>query len=253
MSPGDQNPRFRIRAGRHGTTPRRPWSDLCAHSAAPTVTVALSGGSTPGRLYRTLAEEYRTVIPWDRLEVFFGDERAVAPDHPESNYRLGLRVPPLPRGRSARTGCTGLRADEKDLAEAARAYEDVVRRRVAPGPEDVPAFDLVWLGTGEDGHTASLFPGMPALREERRLVVETAVPYTGSATHDVHAAPLERVAEGPVPRRRRIEGGCGEGDFSAARLQLRAKGRRRRGSLRPAGRSSGWSTAPPRPASRTQG
>ncbi len=140
--------------------------------------MALSGGSTPRELYQMLAQESAREIPWERLEVFFGDERAVPPEHPESNYRLALetllaRVPIGP-DRVHR-----MRAEDADLSRAALEYERRIRERVPPGPGGLPSFDLVWLGVGTDGHTASLFPGSAALREEHRLVAEAVEPTRG--------------------------------------------------------------------------
>ncbi|MGQ9591452.1 MAG: 6-phosphogluconolactonase [Planctomycetota bacterium] len=153
--------------------------EVAASAEGRPVCVALSGGSTPERLYRMLAEERESEVPWDRLEVFFGDERAVPPEHVESNYRLAfdnlLSRVPVRAERVHR-----IRAEERDLSRAAREYEEIVRSRVPAGPDGLPSFDLVWLGIGSDGHTASLFPGSPALREERRLVAETIDPRTGA-------------------------------------------------------------------------
>ena len=132
--------------------------------------VALSGGSTPRVLYELLAdarEPFRDQIPWDETHFFFSDERHVPPDHPDSNYRmvneaLFLRVP-LPPQNIHRVLAENPRAEE-----AAENYENDLRKFFG---EAIPAFDLVLLGLGEDGHTASLFPHSPALNETKRLVV----------------------------------------------------------------------------------
>ena len=135
---------------------------ICTGRAA----IALSGGHTPTRLYDLLAsEEYRAAVPWDEIDWFWSDERAVPPDSPQSNYRLAWdtmlsRVPVSP-SRVFR-----MPADAEDLDRAARGYEALVRDRVP----DL-AFDLMLLGVGDDGHTASLFPGHPALEETDRLVI----------------------------------------------------------------------------------
>ncbi|HEV8440899.1 MAG TPA: 6-phosphogluconolactonase [Methylomirabilota bacterium] len=132
--------------------------------------VALSGGSTPRRLYELLTEDARRSLAWSRVEVFWGDERAVPPDHPESNYgtaaglldRLG--VPPARRHR--------IRGECPDLNEAAREYqEEIARVFGVPSGGPPPAFDLILLGMGADGHTASLFPYSEALPERRRWVL----------------------------------------------------------------------------------
>lgn len=127
--------------------------------------VALSGGSTPKRLYSLLGSlPYREAIPWPQVHVFWADERCVPPDHAESNFKLAsdafLSEVPLPAGNIHR-----IRAEEGP-GKAARAYEEDLRTFFGSG---APAFDLVLLGAGEDGHTASLFPGSPALEEKERI------------------------------------------------------------------------------------
>lgn len=129
--------------------------------------VALSGGSTPKRLFQRLAALGREALPWDRVVLWWGDERTVAPDHADSNYRMAREtlIAPL-----ALTHVHRIEA-ERDPAEAASAYEaDLVATLGDP-----PELDLVWLGMGPDGHTASLFPGSPALLEGHRLVVANPV------------------------------------------------------------------------------
>jgi 6-phosphogluconolactonase len=132
-------------------------------------TVALSGGSTPKSLYSLLASGSIPDIPWDKTFLFFGDERFVSPDHPDSNYRMvhetGLfskvfndqvfRVP----------------TEEKDPDIAARDYEQTLQKFFNLKPGEFPRFDLILLGLGPDGHTASLFPGTAALNEKNRIVV----------------------------------------------------------------------------------
>lgn len=137
--------------------------------------VALSGGSTPRLLFELLAGEFRDRLDLDRLEIFFGDERSVPPDHPDSNYRtacdLWLDRVDFPRDRLHR-----MEAESEDLDAAARRYQECIGERVRRGPGGLPDFDLIWLGMGEDGHTASLFPGTSALVEENRWVVGNEVP-----------------------------------------------------------------------------
>jgi 6-phosphogluconolactonase len=130
-------------------------------------TVAVSGGSTPRRLYSLLAAPpYCQTLPWPGIHVFWCDERCVPPDRPESNYRMALDTVlshvPVPAGHIHR-----IRGEDGPV-KAARLYEDELTGFF--GTRDV-VFDLVILGAGEDGHTASLFPGSPALKERKRLAV----------------------------------------------------------------------------------
>jgi 6-phosphogluconolactonase len=142
--------------------------DAARSRAAPArFSVALSGGSTPLGLYRRLsAPPWSARLPWDRVDVFFGDERAVPPDDPASNFgraRAALldRVP-LPPDRVHRI------RGELPSADAARAYQLEVARALDVDPEGpAPALDLILLGLGGDGHTASLFPDAPAVDERR--------------------------------------------------------------------------------------
>ena len=134
-------------------------------------TVALAGGSTPRRLYSALAREsHRSRIPWNATHVFWGDERCVPSEHPESNYRMAsetlLRHVPVPPGQIHR-----MRGEDPDPDRAAGDYERLLRMSFPREPGALPRFDLILLGMGADGHTVSLFPGSPALRESTRLVV----------------------------------------------------------------------------------
>lgn len=131
--------------------------------------VALSGGSTPKSLYALLASERRNSIPWDRTYFFFGDERHVPPGHPDSNYRMA---------NEAMFSKVPVRSEnilrihaEEDAEQAALSYEQTLQTFFFLKPGQFPRFDLVLLGMGPDGHTASLFPGSAALNENRRLVV----------------------------------------------------------------------------------
>jgi 6-phosphogluconolactonase len=134
--------------------------------------VALAGGSTPRRLYELLSlPDYRTEVEWDRVEFFWGDERAVPPDHPDSNYGMafGVLLEPL-AVRPAQVH--RIKAELADLEEAARGYHVEIARVFGVTPDGPPpALDLVLLGMGADGHTASLFPYSGALPERRRWVV----------------------------------------------------------------------------------
>jgi len=133
-----------------------------AMAAHGNFTVALSGGSTPKALYSLLAtEEFSAQLDWRRIHLFFGDERCVAPDHAESNYRM---VHESLLAKIAIPGANVHRLRGEDPPPlAAQAYEAELRRHF--GAAALPRFDLALLGLGEDGHTASLFPGSLALNE----------------------------------------------------------------------------------------
>jgi 6-phosphogluconolactonase len=132
--------------------------------------VALAGGSTPKALYKLLAQSpYRDSIDWNNVHFYFGDERCVPPDHPDSNFRMAeeslLAKIPLAAEQIHRMQC------ELPPLEAAAQYTTEMRPLGIP-----PRFDLVLLGMGPDGHTASLFPGTQALDETRAPVVAVYVP-----------------------------------------------------------------------------
>ncbi len=138
-------------------------------SAAGRFTIALSGGSTPRLLYQALAcDPYAARMAWDHWRVFWSDERCLPPDHDESNYRMArealLDHVCIPAQQIHRM------RGEIEPEEAAAAYANVVL-------DTSPSFDLILLGIGEDGHTASLFPGTEALRERRKLVVANWAPH----------------------------------------------------------------------------
>lgn len=131
------------------------------------VTIALAGGSTPQRLYEALAQPPQPV-DWTRFEFFFGDERSVPPDHPDSNFGMARDA------LLAKTGAKVHRmAAEKGEAEA---YAKLLDERIQVKRGGLPVFDLVLLGVGNDGHTASLFPGTAALDETAQTVVMNDVP-----------------------------------------------------------------------------
>ena len=139
--------------------------------------VALSGGSTPKRVYPLLLEpQRRDAVDWSRVEFFWGDERAVPPDHPESNFGVAWSafISQLPGVRQDRVHRMPAEAD--DLDGAAIGYETELRLAFDARGDEPPVFDLVWLGMGPDGHTASLFPGSTALEEDERWVVATWAP-----------------------------------------------------------------------------
>jgi 6-phosphogluconolactonase len=184
-------------------------------------TVALAGGSTPRALHGRLAEDptLRDRVDWARLHLFWGDERHVPPDHADSNYRMAretlLDHVPIPAGNVHRVP-----AEEPDAAVAAERYERELRAFFASGPGPAggwPRLDLVLLGMGADGHTASLFPGTSAVHEAHRLVVAPWVEKLGAfritltppvlshaarvailVAGDDKAATVREVLEGPV-------------------------------------------------------
>jgi 6-phosphogluconolactonase len=134
--------------------------------------LVLSGGSTPRTLYGLLASEFRDQIPWAHVHVFWGDERYVSPESPDSNYRMAkealLDHVPCPAANVHPMPTHFGSADA-----AARDYENTLRNYFGT---DWPHFDLSLLGLGEEGHTASLFPGSPALAERARWVVAVETP-----------------------------------------------------------------------------
>ena len=149
---------------------------LIADAAAESVaargrfTIALAGGLTPAATYAKLAlPPFQDRIAWARTWVFFGDERAVPPDHPESNYRMAhetlLSKVPVPAGQVLR-----IRGEAADPETAAVEYAKALAEAFGTRRGELPRFDLVLLGLGVDGHTASLFPGSPVLREVYRAV-----------------------------------------------------------------------------------
>jgi len=172
-------------------------AELIASRARETVarrgrfSVALAGGSTPRGTYERLARSpLRDQVPWERVHVFWGDERCVSPDDPRSNQRMARRALldhiPLPSTRIHPIPC------EDEPAAAARRYEKELHGFFAPGP---PVFDLVLLGLGGDGHTASLFPGDPALRERDRWVAAVRKPGEDFARLTLTLPLLNRAAQ----------------------------------------------------------
>ena len=154
--------------------------------------VALSGGSTPKRLFQLLAAMGPDALPWDHIELWWGDERAVPPDHADSNYRMAREALIEPLGLSA-DHIHRFRAELADHDAAAVSYELELTGALGTPP----VVDLVLLGMGPDGHTASLFPGSPALTEKRRFVVANSVdsPLTkGPTTRLTLTAPAIKAA-----------------------------------------------------------
>ncbi len=137
--------------------------------------VSLSGGSTPKALYERLAQPpYVGSIKWDQVIVFLGDERCVPHDHPDSNFKMIdealLAKVAIPESNIFKT-----MGQSEDPEAAALLYDQEIRRVFISPSEEVPSFDLILLGLGPDGHTASLFPGSKALQEKHRLYVANYV------------------------------------------------------------------------------
>lgn len=139
-------------------------------------TVALSGGNTPRALYELLADpEHRDKVPWDRTQVFFSDERFVPPDSSESNFHAAqeslLSKVDIPERFVHRVATVDV-----EPGESAALYDEGIRRVFHADPGVAPSFDLILLGLGTDGHTASLFPDTTALGDDTDLVAANAVP-----------------------------------------------------------------------------
>lgn len=165
-----------------------PNSDILSHEAAQYIVriatesitthgrfiIALSGGTTPRKLYGLLGSEpYRGQIDWTLVHIFWSDERCVPPDNEESNYHLAHEVLlskiSIPAAQVHR-----MPANMPDRHTASREYENEMRRVF--GTNGIPNFDLIQLGMGPEGHTASLFPHQPALHEQQHLVLPVSVP-----------------------------------------------------------------------------
>ncbi len=142
-----------------------------AVSARNAFAVALAGGSTPKSLYALLARDprYRDRLPWNRTHFFWGDERHVPSDQAESNFQMAhqalLSTLRIPAGNVHR-----IRSELRIASEAASEYQAELRQFFRLREDEIPRFDLILLGMGVDGHTASLFPGSEAVRETSRLV-----------------------------------------------------------------------------------
>ncbi len=159
-----------------------------AVAARGVCSIALSGGSTPKRLFQLLASRGRDALPWDAIDLWFGDERTVPSDHADSNYRMArealiepLRLDPARVHR--------MRGEASDLEEAARDYE----RALVAAAGSPPILDYVMLGMGSDGHTASLFPGSPGVDERERFVILNPIDSPlakGKATRLTMTAPV---------------------------------------------------------------
>jgi 6-phosphogluconolactonase len=134
--------------------------------------IALAGGHTPAKLYALWAEKYKAQTPWKAVHLFFGDERFVPEDDLLSNYRM-VRETLISQVPIPQENVHPMRTNFSSPEKAAEAYEVELRRYFGEGP---PAFDVQLLGLGIEGHTASLFPGSPALDETQRWVLAVTAP-----------------------------------------------------------------------------
>ena len=143
------------------------WQSIAKHGE---FMAALSGGNTPRMLFELLAsDEFRGQVDWAKVHVFWSDERAVPPDHPDSNYGMArrellLRVP-IPQANVHR-----MEAEKPNIGRAAHEYEEILRKYLELDDRGFPRFHLIFLGMGADGHTASLFPGTRVTRQTSRWV-----------------------------------------------------------------------------------
>jgi 6-phosphogluconolactonase len=134
--------------------------------------VALAGGSTPKALYGLLVNDptLRSQLPWDKIHLFFGDERHVAPDQPDSNFRMATEAM-ISQSPLKPEQVTRIKGEYADAETAALEYEKALREYFKLKDGEYPRFDLVLAGMGNEGHTLSLFPGTKALHADGRLVV----------------------------------------------------------------------------------
>ena len=212
MSTPEARPRVQVfddaEAVARGAAERFVELGQAAIDARGCLSVGLAGGSTPKRTYELLASEaYREQLNWSKVHIFFGDERCVPPDHSESNYRMAnealisrVSIPPPNVHRINGLG---------DAVANASLYEDELR--IFFNPASWPRFDLVLLGMGDDGHTASLFPGTKALVEPRAWVVANWVEKFGAfritltAPAINHAANIAFLVTGATKAERLLE------------------------------------------------
>ena len=162
--------------------------------------LALNGGSTPKRLFQLLAKDYPQAFPWERMHLWWGDERCVPPDDAESNYRTTqqylISQVEIPQENIHRIRGEAIPEDE------AERYADEIREQV-PQVHEIPRFDLVMLGMGEDGHTASIFPNQICLLEDEALTavathptsMQPRITFTGKLLS--HAATVAFLVTGP--------------------------------------------------------
>lgn len=138
--------------------------------------IALTGGRTPRTLYREMARQGALMgFPWNLIDFLWGDERTVPPEHPDSNFGMAREALLMPAS-VPESSVHRPRGENPNLEQAAREYEDVIRRVLPQSGAGTPVIDIALLGVGDDGHIASLFPGTAALGELNRLFVSNWVP-----------------------------------------------------------------------------
>jgi len=141
--------------------------------------LALSGGKTPQILYDILATSYAEAVPWKSVHLFWGDERFVPQNHPESNYKMAYHTL-ISKISIPADNVHPIPTEDLPPEEAALAYERTLKSffKTSIGVKSTQTFDAILLGVGEDGHTASLFPGNPALQERARWIVPVVAPHS---------------------------------------------------------------------------
>jgi 6-phosphogluconolactonase len=149
--------------------------DIQQISSGNFYSIALSGGSTPRKVFEYMALNFKVQIDWQKVQVFWSDERCVDPENEESNYRMAkeclLDLVPIPQDNIFRI------FGEADPSEEAERYSEVIMKNI-PLFGSIPQFDLIMLGLGDDGHTASIFPGNLHLFDSYKLCVVAVNPYS---------------------------------------------------------------------------
>jgi 6-phosphogluconolactonase len=138
--------------------------------------IALAGGSTPKALYSLLVNDptLRSQVPWDKMHLFFGDERHVAPDHPDSNFRMATEAM-ISKSPMKPEQVTRIKGEYPDAGQAALEYEEALREYFKLKNGEYPRFDFMLVGMGNEGHALSLFPGTKALHADGRIAVRNWV------------------------------------------------------------------------------
>jgi 6-phosphogluconolactonase len=167
-----------------------------AVSAKRSFNVVLAGGSTPKALYSLLVNDLalRSQVPWDKTHLFFGDERHVPPDHPDSNFRMASETM-ISKSPLKPEQVTRIKGEYHDAEQAALEYERTLREYFKLKDGDYPRLDLVLAGMGSEGHTLSLFPGTKALHADGRIAVRNWVGKLGTDRITLTAPAASNAAE----------------------------------------------------------